>query len=102
MSIADNVKNFTGNVQQGAKNASITVFQRVMRLITGFFVGVVLSLIVQELTGSGTLMLVFLSTLFMMIIYRSIRNFSILQIFIFQIFCVLVGNSLRMYIMMAA
>lgn len=101
MSIADNMKNLTGNVKQGAKDASISIFQRVMRLITGFFIGVVLALIVQEFTKSSTLMLVFLVTLFMMIVYRSIRSFSILQIFIFQIFCILIGNSLRMYVMMA-
>lgn len=101
MNLTNNVKNFAGNMQQGAKTASVTFFQRFLRLLTGFFVGVVLALITQELTQSGTLVLVFLTVLFMMLVYRLLRSFSILQIIIFQAFCILVANSLRMYIMMA-
>ena len=101
MNLANNMKSFAGNVQQGTKNASVSLFQRFLRLVTGFFVGVVLALIVQELTQSGTLILVFLTVLFMMLIFRVLRSFSILQIIIFQAFCILVANSLRMYIMMA-
>jgi hypothetical protein len=101
MNLANNVKNFAGNVQQGAKTASVSLLQRVLRLITGFFTGIVLALIIQELTQSGTLILVFLTILFMLLIYRILRSFSVLQIIIFQVFCILVANSLRMYIMMA-
>ena len=101
MNLTSNMKNFAGNVQQGAKNTSVSFLQRVLRLVTGFFVGVVLALVIQELTQSGTLTLVFLTILSMMLIFRVLRSFSILQIIIFQLFCILVANSLRMYIMMA-
>lgn len=101
MNLTNNMKNFAGNMQQGAKTASVTFFQRFLRLLTGFFVGVVLALIIQELTQSGTLVLVFLTVLFMMLVYRLLRSLTILHIIIFQAFCILVANSLRMYIMMA-
>jgi hypothetical protein len=101
MNLANNMKNFAGNMQQNAKTASVSLLQRILRLVTGFFAGVVLALIIQELTQSGTLILVFLTILFMMLIFRVLRSFSILQIIIFQVFCILVANSLRMYIMMA-
>jgi uncharacterized membrane protein YoaK (UPF0700 family) len=101
MGLTGNMKNFAGNVQQGAKTASTSLLQKFLRLITGFFVGVVLALIVQELTQTGTLILVFLTILFMLLLFRILRSFSILQIIIFQAFCILVANTLRMYIMMA-
>lgn len=101
MNIVNNMKNLAGNAQQGAKTASVSLFQRFLRLLTGFFVGIVLALIAQELTQSGTLVLVFLTILIMMLVFRVLRSFSILQIIIFQAFCILVANSLRMYIMMA-
>ncbi|MEQ1721560.1 MAG: hypothetical protein ABL930_00170 [Pseudobdellovibrio sp.] len=99
--MADNLKNVTSNMQQSAKNASITIFQRLLRLISGFFVGIVLSLIIQEFTQSGTLMLLFFTTLFMLIVYKLLRPLSIFQIFIFDVICILIAISLRMYVMIA-
>lgn len=101
MGLTDNFKNVTTHMQQGAKTATISLTQRGLRLLTGFFVGVVLALIIQEFTKSGTLILVFLTLLFMFILYRLLRSLSIWQIIVFDIFCILVANTLRMYIMMA-
>lgn len=89
MSLSDNIKSMASNMQQGAKNASISLSQRLLRLVSGFFVGIVLSLIIQEFTKSGTLMLVFFTVLFTMIIFRLLRQLSILQIFVFDIICIL-------------
>ena len=101
MSLADNLKNVASNMQQSTKNASITFSQRVLRLISGFFVGIVLSLIIQEFTQSGTLMLLFFTTLFMLIVYKLLRQLSLFQIFIFDVICILIATSLRLYIMIA-
>lgn len=101
MSIADNLKNVAGSMQQGAKSVTISLTQRALRLISGFFVGLVLSLIIQEFTQSNTLMLLFCLSLFTFIIYKLLRPLSIWQILIFDIFCILVANSLRMYVAMA-
>lgn len=101
MSVADNLKNLSSNMQQGARNASITLTQRLLRLVTGFFIGLVAALIVQEFTKNGTLVLLFLTSLGMFIVYRLLRNFSLWQIIIFDVFCILVANTLRMYILMA-
>ena len=95
------MKNMVENVQQGAKNVSRSLLQKSLRLITGFFVGIVFALIIAELTKSGTLILVFLTLFFMSLIFRLLKSFSILQIVIFQAFCVLVATLLRMYIMIA-
>lgn len=101
MSLVNNFKNVTDNMQQGAKNASITFTQILLRLVTGFYIGLILSLIIQEFAQSGTLTLVFFTTLFAMLLYRMLRTWSIFQIFIFNTICILIAISLRMYIMLA-
>jgi F0F1-type ATP synthase assembly protein I len=101
MSAAQNFKNFAGNMQHGAKNASLSLLQRSLRILSGFFIGVVLALITQEFTQNGTLVLVFLTIMFMLVVYKILRSLSIWQIIIFDVICILVANTLRMYIMMA-
>ncbi|MGZ3690525.1 MAG: hypothetical protein ACXVAX_03415 [Pseudobdellovibrio sp.] len=101
MNLAGNLKNLSTSVQQGARNASISLTQRALRLVTGFFIGLVLALIIQEFTQNGTLVLLFLTSLGMFITYRILRSFSLWQIVIFDVFCILIANTLRMYIMMA-
>lgn len=101
MNIAGNLKNVAGNMQQGARNVSISLMQRLLRLVTGFFIGIVFALIIQEFTQSGTLILLFLTTLFTAIVYRLLRALSIWQILVFDVICVLALNTLRMYILMA-
>lgn len=101
MGLADNLRNVTSQMQQGAKNAGITATQRALRFFTGFFIAAVLSLIIQEFTQSGTLILVFLILLFTAIVYRLLRSLSIWQILVVDVICVLIANTLRMYIQMA-
>jgi hypothetical protein len=101
MSVAENFKSLAGNVQHGAKNAGLSLLQKSLRMISGFFIGLVLALIAQEFMQSGTLMLLFLTTVFMLIIYRLLKPLSVWQIAVFDVICILVANTLRMYIMMA-
>lgn len=101
MGLTDNLKNIAVNMQNTASNTSVTLAQRMLRALSGFFVGLVLSLIVQELTQSGDLMMVFMTVFFMTVVYRLLRRLQIFQILIFDLVCVLVAALLRMYIMIA-
>jgi hypothetical protein len=101
MGLTDGIKNIAVNMQQTATNSSVTLAQRFLRALSGFFIGLVLGLIVQELTQSGDLMLVFLIIVFMAIIYKLLNRLQIFQILIFDLICVLVAALLRMYIMIA-
>lgn len=101
MGFTDNLKNVASSMQQGTKKVSITFTQRLLRFVSGLFIGSVLSLIIQEFTQNGVLMLIFFTTLFTMIVYRLLRSLSIFQIFIFDVVCILVAILLRMYIMIA-
>ena len=101
MGFTDNLKNVASSMQQGAKKVSITFTQRLLRFVSGLFIGSVLSLIIQEFTQNGVLMLIFFTTLFTMIVYRLLRSLSIFQIFIFDVICILIATCLKMYIMIA-
>lgn len=101
MGLTDNLKNIAVNMQTTAANSTVSVAQRALRALSGFFVGLVLALIVQELTQSGDLMLVFMTVFFMAAVYKLLRRLQIFQILIFDLVCVLIAALLRMYIMIA-
>jgi len=101
MSVGEKLKGFSNNVQTGAKNATHSLTHILLRLISGFFIGLVLSLIVQELSHSGNFMLLFLTIVFTAAIYKSLARLSIINILIFDLICVLIGTVLRMYILIA-
>ena len=101
MGIKENLKSMASNLQQGARNSTVTLGQKILRLISGLFVALILSLIIQEMMQSGTLTLVFFTLLFTSIVYLFLARFSILQILIFDLICVLIVSLMRLYIMVA-
>lgn len=101
MGLADNLKNLSQQLQQSAKNTSVSLAQRTLRIVSGFFVGLVLALITQELMHTEVLVFLFLTTLISAIIYKLLARLQIFQILIFDLICVLIGILLRMYIMIA-
>ena len=101
MGIADNLKNIASNMQQTAKNTTVTLTHRLLRIVSGFFIGLVLALIIQQLAQGQLLMLIFLTVLFMAIIYKLLAKMQIVHILIFDLVCVLIATVLRMYIMIA-
>lgn len=101
MGLTGKLKDMTAQPQMGFQKTSPNFIHVILRLISGFFVGFVLALILQEIFQTGTLMLVFFTVLFIGIIYKTLTRFSVGQIIIFDLICVLVGVLLRMYIMLA-
>lgn len=101
MNLTNNLKNIAVSMQQTASRTSVSIAQRFLRALSGFFIGLVLALIVQELTKSGDLMMAFLTFIFMVIVYKLLRRLQIFQILIFDLICVLLAALLRMYIMLA-
>ncbi len=101
MPITENLKNVAINVQQVAKETTVSTAQKLLRLASGFFIGLVLGIIIQVLSQSGDLMLVFVTTLTTAIIYKLLVRLQIFQILIFDLICVLIAALLRMYIMIA-
>ena len=101
MALTDKLKGFSNNVQQTTKNVTYGAGHVLLRLISGFLIGLVLALICQEIFGFGTFMLVFLNILFTALIYKIMAPRTVFQIIVFDFICVLVASLLRMYVLIA-
>jgi hypothetical protein len=101
MGLTDKISALSSNVQNTTKKATYGLSHILLRLISGFFIGAVLALIFQELFSLGMFMLIFLTTLFLALIYKVLAQRTVFQIIIFDFICVLIGSLLRMYILMA-
>lgn len=101
MSLVDKFKGLSQSAQDGAKNATLSVFQIIFRLISGFFIGLTVALIGQEVIGYGSLGLILILLSVLSSIYLILSKWSIAHILIFDLICVLIATVLRMYILIA-
>lgn len=101
MVFSEKIKGFSNDLQMGAQKATHSLTHIILRLVSGLFIGAVLGLIIQELTQSGQLMLVFLVVAIAATLFKALSRFSMFQIFVFDLICVLIGTVLRMYILIA-
>lgn len=99
--VADKLKGFSTNVQEGAKNSSISLIGMTLRVLTGFMLGLTLGLIGQEVLGYGSMSLIFMMVVVMGLVVKTTSGWNIGKILIFDLFLVLVAMLLRMYILIA-
>lgn len=101
MGIGDKMRGLATNAQEGVKTTSISLFHFGLRLVTGLLLGLTLALIGQELASYGTFTLLFVMVVVLAVVMKILANWSIGQILIFDLICVLVAMLLRMYILVA-
>lgn len=101
MGLSDRMRGLAGGAQEGVKNTSISFLHFSLRFVTGLLLGLVLALIGQELMGYGIFALLFVMVVVLAMNLKILANWSIGQILIFDLICVLVGMLLRMYILVA-
>ncbi len=101
MGIGDKMRGLASSAQDGVKSSTISLFHIGLRLVTGLLLGLTLALIGQELMGYGTFALLFVMVVVVAALMKILANWSIGQILIFDLICVLVVMLLRMYILVA-
>jgi hypothetical protein len=101
MGMADKMKGFSTNVQEGVKSSSVSLVCITLRVITGFMLGLTLGLIGQELVGYGTLALIFMMVVVVGLVMKTTSGWNIGKILIFDLILVLSAMLLRMYILVA-
>lgn len=101
MTIGDRMKGLATNMHEGVKTSSISLVAFSLRLISGFLLGITLALIGQELAGYGAFALMFATLVVLGLFMRISSSWRVSQILIFDLICVLVGQLLRMYILLA-
>lgn len=101
MSIGDRMRGLASGAQEGVKTTSISLLHFSLRFLTGIVLGLVLALIGQELLGYGMFSLLLVIVVTLAASLKLLSTWSIGQILIFDLICVLVGMLLRMYILVA-
>jgi hypothetical protein len=101
MGISDKMKGLSTNMQEGVKSSSISLIGITLRVITGFMLGLTLTLIGQELIGYGSLAMLFVMVVVVGLVVKTTSGWTIGKILIFDLVLVLVAMLLRMYILVA-
>ena len=101
MGIKEQVSSMAQGAQSKAKSSAQSFMQISFRLVTGFFLGLTISLIGQELTGYGSFSLIFLNLVVLGLFFRMSQSWSMIKILVFDLVCLLVIQILKMYILIA-
>lgn len=101
MGISDKLKGMATTAQDGARTSALSFMHLSLRLTTGIVLGLVFGLIGQELIGYGTFALLFVMMVVLSVVMRLLASWSMGQVLIFDLICILVIMLLRMYILIA-
>ena len=88
-------------MQFQVKKTSNDIGTYIFRVMTGGWIGMVFAHIFQQLFGFGNLLFFFVIVLATGAVVKMTRGWGFVSVVIFNLFCVLVGALLRMYIMVA-
>lgn len=101
MSLSERMSGLSQRAQDSAKSGLTSLFHISLRLMTGFFLGLTLALIGQEMMGYGMFALIFFVVITIGVILKTFSEWSIPKILVFDFICVLIATILRMYILLA-
>ncbi|MBK7961473.1 MAG: hypothetical protein IPK04_09905 [Bdellovibrionales bacterium] len=101
MGIAERISGMGQDVKEGIKSTSVFLVALVIRVLTGFFLGLTLGLIGQEVLDYSSFGLIAMILVTLGVFFKISAKWSIAQLLIFDLICVLVGQILRMYVTLA-
>ena len=101
MGFGQRMEGFAGSLKGSAQNSSVKLTSVLLRLFTGLILGYVLALISQEIMGFGNLVVLFFVIVFTAAFYRISATWTVFKIIMFDVFCALVLQILKMYILLA-
>ncbi len=90
-----------GSLQDRVKSSSASVGLLIAKVFTGLYLGLTLSLIGLELVQYGWFSFILVIVVSLVTLLRIMRSWSWSHVLIFNLICVLIGISLRMYIQIA-
>lgn len=101
MGFTDKLQGAGQQMKEGVRSTGLFLFHLFLRLTTGFVLGLTFGLIGQELMGYSTYGLLTMLVVTLLLFFRVSKSWTIPQILIFDLICVLVGQILKMYILLA-
>ena len=99
--ISENIGNGGQSMKDTMKSTSYKILSLVLRMITGFAIGLTMAFIGQEMAQYGAVTLLLVISVVTMVFLRISTSWSVAKILIFDLICVLVGQILKMYILLA-
>lgn len=89
------------NMQSRMKSSSIGILTTIFKLFSGFILGLTFALIGQVMVNYGDLAFFMVIVVFAGVFMKISKNWRFFGVLLFDLFCVLVGMLLRMYILIA-
>ena len=101
MGLANKVSEMSIQLREGARVTLTSLFGWALKFVSAVVVGMTFALIGQEAFQYGNLAFLTVLIVTVGLILRWIGKWSIVNVLIFDLICVLVGLALKMYIMLA-
>ncbi len=101
MGISDKINQVGNQLQDGIKNSSVSLLALSLKIITAFMISLTVTLIVQELTGSGMIAFTFLMLVLFLSFFKLMKNWITSHVLLFDLFCILVALVLKLYLQVA-
>lgn len=101
MSLSESVQGAGRRMKEGFKSTTIFVINLLLRSLSGFFLGLTLALIGQQIMNYETLGLIMILLATLVVFMKISAKWSIIHVLIFDLVCILVGQILKMYILLA-
>ncbi len=90
-----------GTLQDRVKSSSSSVGLVICKVVTGLYLGLTLALIGLEILQYGWFSFILVIVATVVSLLRVMRSWSWSHVFVFNLICILIGISLRMYIQIA-
>lgn len=101
MRITESLNGAGQQMKEGLKSTGHFLTALILKVFSGFFLGLTLGLIGQELLNYGSFGLIVMILVTVAAFWKVSSTWTIPQILIFDLICVLVGQILKMYILLA-
>jgi hypothetical protein len=92
---------FIEDLQVKLKNSSSNLALVLLKVFIGGVLGLVFSLVGQQIAGYGDFAFFLVIIVTLMAFYRISRPWNFVPVLVFSLICVLIGLLLRMYILIA-
>lgn len=91
------IKKMQGRIKESSKGVGLLS----VKLISGFFLGLTLALIVKQITHAGNFGFIFMIICMIGVFIKMSQSWKFTGVLLFNLFCVMTAMLLRMYILVA-
>ncbi len=95
------MSNFTDTLQHKIKTSSAGIATFVLKVVSGFVLGLTFALIGEQATGYGTIGFILVLLVTTLVFVKITKPWTVVPVLVFDLVMILIGLLLRMYILVA-